>query len=98
VPILAEWFSSANLLQVTFDQQLQNATVDETNWLASAEGIQWAFGRVEASGNRIIGVQAANTGPNAQDLVNYFAINPDVFGLDGTPVAPFVAYPLTVGP
>ena len=85
-------------MQITFDQDIQPGTLNVTNWLASAEGVQWTFANVQALGDKVVAVNAAGGIANPQNLANYFGIVPDVVGLDGAPAEPFIAFPMTIGP
>lgn len=95
VPIFAQFELPILTCTVFFDRLLTPGPTASANWRLRANGREWLPTSPEASpGSVRFTVVIGGFAPG--NRVSYLATPPDVFGDTGTPVEPFIGFPVTV--
>lgn len=92
-PLFAQVIVPGAVYRVQFNKPLQAGPLHFPNWEVTHLLEEWLPFAASAAARRVT-IQTAFTGAfDAPDGISYLASPPDLFGVDGLPVAPFHKIP-----
>jgi len=97
VPVAAYFHQSREWLEVIFSRSLTGGPLATTGWLCRAVPFIRNVKNPTADRNAV-NSSTTSAGPGPGNWVSYLATPPDLLDDLGRPVAPFLQYPLLVGP
>lgn len=97
LPISAVFSQTTGRITVTFDGSLRPGPLNRDNWLLFVNPSRRHPISLAAAGIAVTSLTFP-TLPSARSDVTYYGFIPDLYSHDGTPVAPFHAFPVTLSP
>lgn len=104
VPILATYSQTTGAIVCTFDQALQAGISQQSNWNGTTDALSGhqdfeLLANLTIAGATVSGTEGFLGPPSTpSNVLNYFAVPPDVRSIAGIPVAAFSNFPLTIIP
>ena len=96
IPLAATLVFATGAWTCTFDQPLQAATLDFTNWAMRASGTIFLPTSASASGSIVTGASTGAIPDLGPDVVAYTPPPFDVLSVPGLPAVAFTDFPLVV--